>query len=143
MRKENHSVIVLMSDGETNEGTTWEAAHFARQHQLDNLIVIVDKNRLQGFGNTSEVIGDTCSPEQWKALGFEVHETDGHDVNANSALISSLKSKRNGMPKVILANTVKGKGVKYMEDRLEWHYNPMNEEQYKIALEDINRLYAN
>lgn len=143
MRKENRSVIVLMSDGETNEGTTWEAAHFARQHKLDNLLVIIDKNSLQGFGVTSEVMGDTCSPDQWKALGFEVFETNGHDVESNSSLISRLKKTGNGKPKVIIASTIKGKGVKYMEDRLEWHYNPMNEDQFNMAVDDINKLYAN
>ena len=142
LRKSCHSVIVLMSDGETNEGTTWEAAHFARQHKLDNLIVIIDKNKLQGFGNTSEVIGDTCSPEQWKALGFEVYETNGHDVAANSELISKLKTSTNGIPKVIIAHTTKGKGVKYMEDKLEWHYNPMNEEQFAMAMDDIQTSYT-
>lgn len=132
---------VLMSDGETNEGSTWEAGHFAVANKLDNLIVFVDKNGLQGFGNTADVLGDTAAIHVWSAIGFEVVEIDGHDVAAMIALKDQLVANKNGKPKMIIANTVKGKGVTYMEDRLEWHYLPMNEEQYKEALAEIDRKY--
>ncbi|MCU0325867.1 MAG: transketolase [Spirosomaceae bacterium] len=112
---------VLMSDGETNEGTTWEAGHYAVANQLDNLIVLVDKNGLQGFG--------------------KVTEANGHDVEALTNLIADLKTHQNGKPKMIIANTVKGKGVSYMENRLEWHYLPMKPEQYELAVQDIKRSY--
>ncbi len=141
--KNNDAIVqVLMSDGETNEGTTWEAAHFARQQKLDNLLVIIDKNQLQGFGTTADVLGDTCSPEQWLSLGFEVHETDGHDVETNTALIAKLKKEKNGKPKVIIAHTIKGKGVSFMQNRLEWHYNPMNKEQFEEAMEEVKKNYS-
>jgi transketolase len=140
-RNENF-VFVLMSDGETNEGTTWEAAHFAVQHKLDRVIAIIDKNGLQGFGNTNEVLGDTASPEKMKALGFEVTEADGHDVNALVGTIEELKLQRNGKPKMIIANTVKGKGVSWMENKMEWHYLPVNDELYAKAIKEINERYA-
>jgi transketolase len=132
---------VLMSDGETNEGTTWEAGHYAVANQLDNLIVLVDKNGLQGFGNTNEVLGVSADVEKFRIIGFEVTEANGHDVEALTNLIADLKTHQNGKPKMIIANTVKGKGVSYMENRLEWHYLPMKPEQYELAVQDIKRSY--
>lgn len=136
-------VFVLMSDGETNEGTTWEAAHFALQHGLDNLIILVDKNGLQGFGNTNEVMGDTASIQTWKAIGFDTIDVDGHNVDDLLTTIDQLTdpAARNGKPKIVIARTVKGKGVSYMENRLEWHYLPMTEAQYEQACADINERY--
>ena len=132
---------ILMSDGETNEGTTWEAAHFAVQHRLDNLIVLIDKNGLQGFGQTSDVFGDSANPRTWESIGFEVVEADGHDVPDLVQIIAGLKVGRNGRPKVIIAKTIKGKGVSYMENRLEWHYLPMNPDQYAGAVDEVNERY--
>ena len=136
-------VYVLMSDGETNEGTTWEAAHFALQHKLDNLVVLVDKNGLQGFGTTADVFGDTADARKWEAIGFETVEVDGHDVNAIVATLDKLEngSAESGKPKMVIAHTVKGKGVSYMENRLEWHYLPMNPAQYEQACADVSATY--
>lgn len=134
-------VYVLMSDGETNEGTTWEAAHYAIQNQLENLIVLIDKNGLQGFGYTENVLGDTANPAKWRAIGFDVVEVDGHDVEAILETIDYVNARPNGLPKVIIAHTIKGKGVSYMEDRMEWHYLPMSPEQYEIACNDIKERY--
>jgi transketolase len=138
----NEMTYVLMSDGETNEGTTWEAAHFAVNKKLDNLIVLIDKNGLQGFGNTSEVLGVSADATKWEAIGFEVVETDGHQLNTLIETIAYFKTNKNGLPKVIIANTIKGKGVSYMENRLEWHYLPMNQEQYSKAKQDIKDNYT-
>jgi transketolase len=137
-------VYVLMSDGETNEGTTWEAAHFALQHGLDNLVVIVDKNGLQGFGNTADVFGDTADARKWEAIGFETVEVDGHDIDAISARLDTLQSASGGVgkPKMVIAHTVKGKGVSYMENRLEWHYLPMTPAQYEQACADVSAMSA-
>jgi transketolase len=132
---------VLMSDGETNEGTTWEAAHFAVSKKLDNLIVLIDKNGLQGFGNTNDVLGVSADVAKWQVMGFEVIEADGHDVAALIAIIAQLKQSKNEKPKVIIANTIKGKGVSFMENRLEWHYLPMKPEHYEMAKEDIAKKY--
>jgi len=135
------SSYVLMSDGETNEGTTWEAGHFAVANKLDNLIVFVDKNGLQGFGNTADVLGDTASARVWDAIGFEVITVDGHSISALLAAKRQLTKSNNGKPKLIIANTVKGKGIKYMENKLEWHYLPMNETLYRDALAEIKSNY--
>ena len=133
-------VYVLMSDGETNEGTTWEAAHFAVQHKLDNLIVLVDKNGLQGFGNTADVFGDTADIRTWEAIGFETVEVDGHDIDAILATLDGFQTGAAGLgkPKMVIARTVKGKGVSYMENRLEWHYLPMTPAQYEQACADVS-----
>ncbi|GAB3994742.1 transketolase [Spirosoma daeguense] len=134
-------VFVLMSDGETNEGTTWEAAHFAMQHQLDNLIILVDKNGLQGFDKTANVLGDTADVRTWNAIGFETVEANGHTIDELLETIDNLTASTNGKPKVLIANTVKGKGVSYMENKLEWHYLPMTEAQYEQACADVNERY--
>lgn len=136
----NEYVYVLMSDGETNEGTTWEAAHYAVSKKLDNLIVVIDKNNLQGIGYTKDILGDTACAEKWKSIGFEVVETDGHNIADLISSINKLKNS-NTKPKLIVANTVKGKGVDYMEDKLEWHYLPMNEEMYRKALVSLEKNY--
>ncbi len=137
----NHTVFALLSDGETNEGTTWEAAHYALQQGLDNLIVLIDKNGLQGFGNTTNVLGDTASVEKWEAIGFDTVEVDGHNVEALLTQIDYLRQRPDGRPKLIIAHTVKGKGVSYMEDRLEWHYLPMTAEQYEQARTEVQDRY--
>lgn len=134
--------FVLMSDGETNEGTTWEAAHYAIQNQLDNLIVLIDRNGLQGFGYTSEILGNSADANKWKAIGFDVFEADGHNPAELSALINTLRNRQNGLPKVIIAHTIKGKGVSYMENRMEWHYLPMSDTQYEQAKKDVSNAYS-
>jgi len=133
--------FALLSDGETNEGTTWEAAHYAVNNQLDNLFMLIDKNGLQGFDFTDKVLGETASAEKWKAIGFETVEVNGHDILSLHHTIQELKSHKNGLPKAIIAQTVKGKGVSYMENKLEWHYLPMNQEQYQQATLEIKERY--
>lgn len=133
--------FVLLSDGDTNEGTTWEAAHFAVSNNLENLVVVIDKNSLQGFGNTSDILGDTANSKTWNSIGFDVFEIDGHNIELIRNTISKCRLMLNGKPKVIIANTIKGKGVSFMEKLMEWHYLPMTEEQYENALNEINQLY--
>ncbi len=132
---------VLMSDGETNEGTSWEGGHFAVANKLDNLLVFIDKNRLQGFGNTADILGDTASAKVWEAIGFDVIEVDGHSISAMLEAKKNMIENKNGKPKMIIANTVKGKGIAYMENKMEWHYLPMNEVQYKEAVNKIEIDY--
>lgn len=133
---------VLMSDGETNEGTTWEAGHYAVSKKLDNLIVLIDKNGLQGFGNTNEVLGVSADAAKFQMMGFEVIETDGHDISSLVEIISQFKQTKNEKPKLIIANTIKGKGVSYMENKLEWHYLPMKPEHYEKAVSDVKMNYT-
>lgn len=141
LKNEDSYAYVLMSDGETNEGTTWEAMHYAVANQLDNLIIIIDHNRLQGFGRNNEVLGDTAHATTYQSMGLEVVSADGHNIEELNTVIHQLKEKKNGKPKVIIAETIKGKGISYMEDKLEWHYLPMSPEQYAIAIKDINQNY--
>jgi transketolase len=141
LKKENSISYVLMSDGETNEGTTWEAANFAVRNKLDNLIIFIDKNGLQGFGNTADIMGDTSSPKVWSSIGFEVMDVNGHDINAMLDIKQKMLLSKNGKPKLIIANTVKGKGIPYMENKMEWHYLPMDEKLYQEALAQIKSDY--
>ena len=138
---DNSISFVLLSDGETNEGTTWEAANYAIQNKLDNLIMIIDKNGLQGFGTTDQVMGKTASIDKWNAIGFETVSVNGHDILAINEAIKILKTHQNGLPKAIIADTVKGKGVSYMENKLEWHYLPMNKDQYQQAISEVKEHY--
>jgi len=140
---EESYAFALLSDGETNEGTTWEAAHYAIANQLDNLFMFIDKNGIQGFDFTDKVLGETASPAKWRAIGFETVEVDGHDIFAIHQTIQELKTHKNGLPKAIIASTVKGKGVSYMENKLEWHYLPMSEEQYSQASLEVTERYIN
>jgi len=141
LTKEGGYSYVLMSDGETNEGTTWEAANFAVANKLDNLIAFIDRNGLQGFGSTKDILGDTASARLWETIGFDVVEADGHNIESLLSAKEQLQGLKNGKPKVIIANTVKGKGVAYMEDKMEWHYLPMNETLYAEATTKIKSDY--
>jgi transketolase len=141
IKKEKGYSFVLMSDGETNEGTTWEAAHFALSNHLDNLVVFIDKNGLQGFAKTKEVLGDTAPLDLWKAIGFDVTEVDGHSIELVLNAKTSMLKMNNGKPKLIIANTVKGKGVSFMENKLEWHYLPINKDLLEQALAEVKASY--
>ena len=127
-------VVCLTSDGEWQEGSTWEALIFACHHQLFNLTVLVDHNNLQGFGSTSGVA--SMSPLWDRLQGFDVdlHIIDGHDPDAIRA---AFEGKRQRL-RVIILRTVKGQGVSFMENRMEWHYLPLTEDQYRQAIEEVN-----
>jgi transketolase len=127
-------VYVLLGDGECNEGSVWEAIMLASTLRLPNLTAIVDYNRLQGFGETNEVINQENMAARWQAFGWDVHEVNGHDPDELERVFG-IQSDR---PKVVIAHTVKGKGVSYMENRLEWHYKSPNEEQYKQAIAELD-----
>jgi transketolase len=127
-------VVCLVSDGECNEGSTWEAVMFAAHHRLHNLLVIVDANGLQGFGKTSDVMNMEPVLDKWRAFGFATVEIDGHDFAQMREATASLATDR---PTCIVARTHKGKGVRLMEDKMEWHYLPMSEAIYAQALRDL------
>lgn len=127
-------VFVLLGDGECNEGSVWEAAMLAATLKLDNITAIIDFNKLQGFGRTHEVINQTNMAERWKAFGWDAHEVDGH----NTADLAQAFGLPQSGPKVIIAHTIKGKGVSFMEDRLEWHYKSPNGEQCEAAIKEVD-----
>ena len=131
-----YRVFVLLSDGECDEGSVWEAALFAAHHQLDNLVAIIDYNRLQGLGRVEDVIGLEPLREKWDAFGWATHEIDGHDYAEIENVLSQVPFKPN-RPNVVIAHTIKGKGVSFMEDKLAWHYKSPNDEQLRHALNEI------
>lgn len=130
-------VFVLLGDGECNEGLIWEAAMSAAHHHLDNLCVIVDRNRLQYDGVTNEVMNSDSLAEKFKAFGFDVVEVDGHDCEALAGVFSNQLSVVNGKPHCVIANTIKGKGVSFMENDKTWHHHTLNETQYIQAREEV------
>lgn len=126
----NYRVFVMMSDGECDEGTTWEAALFSAQHKLDNLTVIIDYNKWQAFGRTSEVLNLEPLAEKWGAFGWAAKQINGHDFTEIENALSAVPFEK-GKPNVIIANTVKGKGVPFIEDKLESHYIHLTKEDYE------------
>jgi transketolase len=130
-------VYVLISDAECNEGSVWEAAQFAAHHQLDNLFVIVDYDGQQALDYTKNVLSPNHFEDRWRAFGWDVHEMDGHRVDAMAAAIQSAAKPA---PHVFIAKTTFGKGVSFMEGQIKWHYLPMTDEQYAQALHEIKAL---
>ena len=128
---------VLMSDAECNEGSVWEAVMFAAHHRLSSLVLIVDVNGQQALGRTSDVIDLAPLDERWRAFGWDVHTVDGHDHGALRAVLDGLAYDE-GLPHVLLAQTVFGRGVSYMEREIAWHYLPMNDQQYATALGELS-----
>ncbi len=133
LRREAGQVYCLMSDGEWNEGSCWEALIFARHHRLANLTILVDLNGLQGFGTTREVADLDPLADKFRAFGLSTVELDGHD---GRAVFEALRRDEPG-PRVVVARTRKGHGVSYMTDRMEWHYLPMTEAQYLQAIREV------
>lgn len=129
--------FVLLGDGECNEGSIWEAVMFSAHHKLDNLIAIVDRNKLQGFGKTKDVIDLEPLADKWSTFRWAVKEIDGHNYNEIENTLKQIPFKERS-PSAIIANTVKGKGVSFMENSLEWHYKSPTREENKIAINEIN-----
>jgi transketolase len=125
--------VVLMSDGEMGEGSNWEAFLFAAHHKLDNLIAIIDYNKLQSLGTVASTLGLEPLADKLNAFGWAVREVDGHDHDALSANFSADRWQP-GKPQMLIAHTIKGKGVAYMENKVEWHYRSPNDEQLAEAL---------
>ena len=135
----DYRVYTLLGDGEIQEGQVWEAAMFAGHRKLDNLVVVVDNNGLQIDGN----VEDVCSPypiaDKFKAFNFHVITIDGHDFDAIEAAFNEARETK-GMPTAIIAKTVKGKGVSFMENQASWHGAAPNDEQYAIAMADLEKV---
>lgn len=131
-----YRVFVVLSDGELDEGSNWEPILFAAHHRLDNLVAIVDYNKIQGFGAVEEVLDLEPLADKWAAFGWSVAEVDGHDHQELGSAFSRLPLA-SGRPSVVVAHTVKGKGVKFMEHSLAWHYKSPNSDQLQQALDDL------
>ncbi|MFI5206361.1 MAG: thiamine pyrophosphate-dependent enzyme, partial [Candidatus Paceibacterales bacterium] len=135
--KKSHRVFVLMSDGECDEGSVWEAALFASHLKLDNVIAIIDYNKIQSFGKTNEVLNLEPLKQKWESFGWQVTEVDGHDYQKLEKTFNALPFK-NDCPNLIIAHTQKGKGISFMENKLEWHYKSPSKEQYDAALKELH-----
>lgn len=131
-------VYAILGDGESEEGQVWEAAMFAAHYKLDNLCVIVDLNGLQIDGPVTEVMNPTPHDLKFEAFGWNVIHADAHDFESLEAAFSAAKAAK-GKPSVIIAKSVKGKGVSYMENNVNWHGAAPNDEQYKIAMDELAR----
>lgn len=131
-----HRVFVVLSDGECDEGSNWEAALFAPQHKLDNLIVIVDYNKIQSLGFVKDVIDLDPLSEKWRAFNWAAREVDGHDLDQLEHLLTHVPFEP-GRPSCIVAHTIKGKGVSFMENQLQYHYTPPRGEELALALAEV------
>ncbi len=133
---ESYRVYTVLGDGESEEGQVWEAAMFAAHYKLDNLVAVLDWNGLQIDGPIAEVMNPTPHDEKFRAFGWHVISIDGHDMEAIDAAFREARTVK-GKPTVIIAKTVKGKGVSFMENKVEWHGSAPKEEQYKIAIAEL------
>jgi transketolase len=134
-------VFVLLSDAECNEGATWEAIMFAAHHRLANLVAIVDLNGQQALGYTKDVIDLSPMAERWQVFGWDTHLVDGHDEGRLGAVVAGLDTG-SGRPHVLVARTVFGRGVSFMEGQIRWHYLPMSDDQYAQALRELSSCAA-
>ena len=137
--RDSYRTYTLLGDGEIQEGQVWEAAMFAGARKLDNLVVIVDNNGLQIDGD----IADVCSPypiaEKFKAFNFNVMEIDAHDFDQIADAFKKARATK-GMPTAIIAKSIKGKGVSFMENQASWHGSAPNDEQYAQAMADLDKI---
>jgi len=137
-KNENHRIFVILSDGELDEGSNWEPFLFAPQHKLDNLIVIIDYNKIQSFGNVKDIIDLNPLDEKLRSFNWEVKEIDGHnhdEIFKTLCVVPFVNNK----PSVIIAHTIKGKGVDFMENKLKWHYSSPSKEQLQVAIKQIEQ----
>ena len=135
--KRDSTVFVMIGDGELNEGVIWEACETASKYGLDNLIAVIDKNNLQSSGCCEDIMPFSDLDLKWKSFGWDTAEMDGHNIQQILHTIGLLKERKNGKPKVIIAHTVKGKGVSFMENDNNWHQRPITEDEMKKAIKEI------
>ena len=135
----DYRVFTMVGDGEINEGIVWEAMMCANKYKLDNYIMLFDNNGLQLDGTTDQIMPGLDMSKKAADFGFDVYEIDGHDMAQILDTFDKIRAAKNGKPKFINAHTVKGKGVDYMENSLDWHGKAPNKEQYESAMEQLER----
>jgi transketolase len=138
---EKYRVYTLLGDGELPEGSNWEAALTAAHYKLDNLCAIIDKNDLQITGPTASVCNTDPLDEKFKSFGWAVKEVDGHDIDALKEVFDSMPVET-GKPSLVIAHTVKGKGVSFMENNIKWHHGVPNKTEYEMALGELDSALA-
>ena len=134
-KNESFRVFVLMGDGEINEGSVWESVMFAKHNKLSNLTAIIDKNNMQSDGSSKDIISIDIEA-LWRSFGWEVITSDGHNVKQ---LMEAFKQNNTDNPKVIIANTIKGKGISFMENSKDWHHNRLTDDLYQKALKELEK----
>ena len=138
--KRNCNVYAMIGDGESQEGAVWEASMAASFHNVDNLIVILDKNQLQQTGKTKEIMDIGNVVLKWKAFGWNVIDINGHDMSQIVKALDKASKLKNKKPTIIISNTIKGKGVSFMELNHKFHGKAPNDEEYKKAIEEIEKI---
>ncbi|WP_418789609.1 transketolase [Niallia circulans] len=138
MDHKDYRVFTLMGDGELAEGSVWEAAMAASQYKLDNLVGIVDRNRLQITGSTDDVMSNEPLDKKWESFGWDVIEVDGNDIAELVQVFHSIP-KTEGKPTIILANTIKGKGISFAENEAGWHHHVPSQEEYELAMKELSK----
>lgn len=132
--KNNYKTYCLLSDGEFQEGSIWEALIFISHHRLNNVTLLIDCNKLQGFGTTSEVASMSSLRKKLESFKFNIQEIDGHKISE----IRNALNKDSSAPKIIILNTIKGHGISFMENKMQWHYLPLDDKLYSLAIEELN-----
>lgn len=135
--KKRYSTLVILGDGECSEGSVWEGAAFAPQHKLSNVIAIVDNNKVAATTVTQNFTGNTPLPAKWRSFGWNVIQIDGHDFKQIISSLRTAKQMKDEKPSVIIADTIKGKGVSFMENDHHWHHGVPKGEQIEIAKKDL------
>jgi transketolase len=138
LKNKNFNVYVMLGDGECNEGSIWEAAMFAYHHRLNNLVVIVDRNSMQNDGESKDVMGYFSIEDAWKGFGWDVRSIDGH--NHKELCENLIPDKSINTPKVIIANTIKGKGISFMEGVPSWHHGKLTDRTFKEAFQELGGI---
>ncbi|GLI50890.1 transketolase [Tepidanaerobacter syntrophicus] len=135
--EKNYRVFVMVGDGECNEGQIWEAVQTAAKYKLDNLVVFVDNNGLQLDGTTDEIMPTQDFEDKFRAFGFETQRIDGHSMEQIVSVLDFVRGQKNGKPKCIVLDTVKGKGVSFMENKCNWYGVAPNDEEYEQAMKEL------
>ena len=138
--KQKNKVFTLIGDGECNEGIVWETALFAGHHKLNNLFVIIDYNKLQGFGSTNKILNLEPLKSKFQSFNWNVAQVNGHNINKIIKSLKKLNKKKNNKPNLIIANTIKGKGVKFMENKFESHYEVLDSTKYNLSIKNLRLL---
>jgi transketolase len=138
----SYDVFAILSDGELDEGSNWEAILFAAHNHLENLILVIDYNKIQSFGRIEDVMALEPLAKKLESFNWDVTEVNGHDIFRLRELLHFKKKQKIGKPKCIIAHTIKGKGVGFMENKLLWHYKSPNESEYQLAIKELSNNYA-
>jgi transketolase len=138
----NWRTFALLSDGECDEGSVWEAAMFAAHHRLSNLIAVIDYNKLQSMDTTQRTLALEPFADKWRSFGWEPVEVDGHDHDQLAAALEVPRGAAPSAPRCVLAHTTKGKGVSFMENQVLWHYRPPSDDELAAALAEIDQEAA-